>query len=322
MQTITVEKIYKDRKDFLELILLSKEDGLKRRILTNELHRPGLALSGFLDRFPSKRTQVLGETEIAFLRDKTPEQRKEILQRIFRFEVPCIIVTKGIHPPPELIEIADSKNIPIFQTRLTTTELMHRLSVVLDNVFAPYTTMHGTLVDVYGVGLLYTGKSGIGKSECALDLVERGHRLVADDVIRVVKKAPDVVVGTGNELLGHCMELRGIGIIDIEKLFGIRAIRLQKRVEVEVRLVLWDDKSEYERLGLDEAFTTILGVEIPIVNIPVSPGKNITVISEVIAMNHMLKTYGQDSAKEISRRLSEEIYRRKTTYEYLESDIE
>jgi HPr kinase/phosphorylase len=322
LQIYTVEKLYKDRKDFLELILLSREDGLKRKILTNEIHRPGLALSGFLERFPNKRTQILGETEIAYLRNQEPQARRMILERMFKLEIPCVIVTKSINPPPELLEIANSRNISVFQSLLSTTELMHRLAVVLDNVFALQTTLHGTLVDVYGVGLLYTGKSGIGKSECALDLVERGHRLVADDVIRVIKKAPDVVVGTGSELLGHCMEVRGIGIIDIEKLFGIRAIRLQKRIEVEVRLVFWDNESEYERLGLDDKFTAILGVEIPIVVIPVSPGKNITVISEVIAMNHMLKTYGQDSAQEISRRLSEEIYRRKTTYEYLESDIE
>ncbi len=177
-------------------------------------------------------------------------------------------------------------------------------------------------MDVYGVGLLYTGKSGIGKSECALDLVERGHRLVADDIVQVIKKAPDVIVGTGSELLGHHMEVRGIGIIDIEKLFGIRAIRLQKRIEVEVRLVYWKDETDYERLGIEDKFTTILGVELPVVSIPVSPGKNITVISEVISMNHMLKVYGQNPAKEFSKRLSEELYRQQMTREYLESDFE
>ena len=183
-------------------------------------------------------------------------------------------------------------------------------------------TKHGTLVDVYGVGLLYTGKSGIGKSECALDLVERGHRLVADDMVKITRKTQSTIIGSSNELLGHHMEVRGIGVIDVEKLFGIRAIRLQKRVEVEVRLSYWEGGSEYERLGLEDRYTTILGVEIPVLVIPISPGKNITVISEVIAMNHMLKVYGENAAVQLSKRLSERIHRQAATVEYLESDYE
>jgi HPr kinase/phosphorylase len=169
---------------------------------------------------------------------------------------------------------------------------------------------------------MYIGKSGVGKSECALDLVARGHRLVADDMVTIVKKAPQVLVGTGNELLRHHMEVRGIGIIDIEKLFGIRAIRMQKRIEVQVNLVHWDDKQEFERLGIENKYTTILGVEIPLVKLPVTPGKDISVISEVIAMNHMLKIYGRDSAREFSKRLSDEIYRKRAVGEFLESDLE
>jgi HPr kinase/phosphorylase len=182
--------------------------------------------------------------------------------------------------------------------------------------------VHGTLVDVYGVGLLYTGKSGIGKSEVALDLVERGHRLVADDVIRINRRGADVIMGTGAELLGHHMEIRGVGIIDIEQLFGIRSIRLQKRIEVEVNLALWSETEEYERLGVEEKRTTILGVEIPYVRVPISPGKNITVISEVIAMNHMLKVYGKNSAIEFSEKLSQRLSRESSSMEYLESDFE
>ena len=171
--------------------------------------------------------------------------------------------------------------------------------------------------------MLYTGKSGIGKSECALELIKRGHRLVADDMINVVKKSQNLIVGSASELLGHHMEVRGIGVIDIERLFGIRAIRMQKRVEVEVRLVLWDEtKDKYERLGMEEKYTTVLGVEMPVVTIPVSPGKNITVISEVIAMNHMQKTYGENAAVEFSRRLTEKIQRQLATRDYLQSDYE
>ncbi len=322
MENIEVEKLYKDRKDFLELNLLNSEEGLKKKILNNEIHRPGLALSGYTDRFAHERTQVIGETEISFLQSLDQTKRKELLERVFRFDIPCIIISKNIYPPSDLLEIADRTKTPVFQSRLSTTELTNRLSLYLDNIFAPHTTMHGTLVDVYGVGLLYTGKSGIGKSECALDLVERGHRLVADDVVQIIRKTPEVIVGTGSELLGHHMEIRGVGIIDLERLFGIRAVRIQKRIEVEVRLVLWRDDLEYERLGIENKFTRILGVEIPVVTIPISPGKNITVISEVIAMNHMLKVYGQDPAKEFSKKLSEEISRKKLVSDYLESDME
>jgi HPr kinase/phosphorylase len=322
MENITVEKLYKERKDFLELTLLTNEDGLKKKILNNEIHRPGLALSGYTDRFAYERTQVIGETEISFLQSLDQRRRVELLQKVFRFDIPCIIVSKNIYPPLELLEMADQAKTPVFQSRLSTTELTNRLSLYLDNIFAPNTSLHGTLVDVYGVGLLYTGKSGIGKSECALDLVERGHRLVADDIVNIFRKTPEVIVGTGTEILGHLMEIRGVGIIDIEKLFGIRSVRVQKRIEVEVRLVLWEDDLEYERLGIENKYTRILGVEIPVVIIPVSPGKNITVISEVIAMNHMLKIYGQDPAKEFSKKLSEEITRKMKASDYLESDLE
>lgn len=163
---------------------------------------------------------------------------------------------------------------------------------------------------------------GIGKSECALDLVERGHRLVADDMVRITRKTQTTIMGSANELLGHHMEVRGIGVIDVEKLFGIRSIRLQKRVEVEVRLTYWEEGQQYERLGIEDRYTTILGVEIPVVVIPISPGKNITVISEVIAMNHMLKVYGENAAEELSRRLSERLHRQARTTEYLEADYE
>ncbi len=322
METVTVEKMYRERKKALELTLLTNEDGLKKRIPTNEISRPGLALAGFMERFASQRTQVLGETEMTFLSCRDESGRKRAVENFFKFDLPCVIITKGLTPPPELLEAANQKGVPVFSTRLSTVEFINRLSAYLDNLFAPHTTLHGTLVDVYGVGLLYTGKSGVGKSECALDLVERGHRLVADDVVKIIRKSPQVLVGTGSELLRHHMEIRGIGIIDIEKLFGIRAIRMQKRIEVQVNLVHWDDQIEFERLGIEEKYTTILGVEIPVVMIPVSPGKDITVISEVIAMNHMLKIYGHSSAEEFSRRLSQEIYRRKAAGEFLESDLE
>jgi HPr kinase/phosphorylase len=322
MSDLTVGRLYKDRKDFFELTLLNSEENLKKVIFNSEIHRPGLALTGFLERFPSQRVQILGETEMTYINKLKTDELVEMCEKIFCINLPLVIIAKGFTPPIDFLAIADKHKTAVFSSRLTTSELTNRLSVVLDTIFAPTITIHGTLVDVYGVGLLYTGKSGVGKSEIALDLIERGHRMVADDVINITRKAPDLIVGTGSELLGQHMEIRGIGIIDVEKLFGIRAIRLQKRVEVEVHLTFWHDDLDYERLGIEEHRTTILGVSIPQVTIPISPGKNITVISEVIAMNHMLKVYGENTAAEFSKRLSERIHRQTMTKDYLEADYE
>jgi len=322
MPELTVGKFFEDRKDVFDLTLLNSNAGMKKLISNAEIHRPGLALTGFFERFPSQRTQILGETEMTYLNQLGSEMLHNTAERLFSSNIPLLITSKGITPPIDFLAVADKYETGVFSSRLTTSELTNRLSVVLDMIFAPSIMVHGTLVDVYGVGLLYTGKSGIGKSEIALDLIERGHRLVADDVIKIVRKAPDLIVGTGAELLGHHMEIRGIGIIDIEKLFGIRAIRLQKRIEAEVHLTEWSDDLEYERLGIDDTKTTILGVTIPQVNVPISPGKNITVISEVIAMNHMLKVYGENSAADFSRRLAQRLQRQSMIKDYLESDYE
>lgn len=323
MAETTVEKLFQARKRDLELTLISgNEQCLHRIIRSPEIHRPGLALAGFFDRFPAERIQILGATEMAFITTLSPEHLAAAADRILSAGVPAVFVSKGITPPEDFCAVAASNNVAVFSSRLTTSDLVARLSAFLDHTFAPSTNLHGTLVDVYGVGLLYTGKSGIGKSEVALDLVERGHRLVADDICKVTRVSPDVLIGSSSELLGHHMEIRGVGIIDIEELFGIRAIRLQKRIEVEVRLTLWEDTEAYERLGIEERSTTILGVHLPILYIPISPGKNITVISEVIAMNHMLKVYGENSALELSKKLAQRLSRQSSVRDYLESDFE
>ena len=323
MADITVEKLTESRKQDLDLTLLtSNSDGLKKIINNPELHRPGLALTGFYERFASKRVQILGETEATYLSQLSEDRLKEISGKMFDYGLPLVIITKGIAPPAGFIEAADLSGTCVFSSKLTTAELTTKLSAYLDHLFAPSIMVHGSLMDVYGVGLLYTGKSGIGKSEIALDLVERGHRLVADDVVKITRAAPDVLLGNSSELLGHHMEIRGIGIIDIEELFGIRAIRLQKRIEVEVNLTLWSETEEYERLGLEDKRTKVLGVEIPIVRVPISPGKNITVISEVIAMNHMQKVYGENAALEFTKKLSQTLSRQSVTKDYLESDFE
>lgn len=323
MADITVEKLTESRKQDLDLTLLtSNSDGLKKIINNPELHRPGLALTGFYERFASKRVQILGETEATYLSQLSEDRLKEISRKMFDYGLPLVIIAKGIAPPEGFIEAADLSGTCVFSSKLTTAELTTKLSAYLDHLFAPSIMVHGSLMDVYGVGLLYTGKSGIGKSEIALDLVERGHRLVADDVVKITRAAPDVLIGNSSELLGHHMEIRGIGIIDIEELFGIRAIRLQKRIEVEVNLTLWSETEEYERLGLEDKKTKVLGVEIPILRVPISPGKNITVISEVIAMNHMQKVYGENAALEFTKKLSQTLSRQSVTKDYLESDFE
>jgi HPr kinase/phosphorylase len=322
MPQLTVEQLLKEKTEFLELYVLQGGLGLKKQIPSNNISRPGLALAGYTERFSYSRTLILGKTEISFLSSLPPKELESRLKQFFSFDIPLLVITKALEPPPALIVEAAANNVPVLQSNLTTAEFIIRISSYLDNIFAPRTSIHGTLVDVYGVGLLYTGKSGIGKSECALDLVERGHRLVADDVVTIIRKAPDVIMGVADERIGHHMEIRGLGIIDIEKLFGIRAVRLQKRIEVEVRLEQWDDATEYDRLGIEDKYTTVLGVEIPVVTIPVSPGKNITVISEIISMNHMLKVYGERPAEKFIQRLSEELTRRKLTTEYLEADME
>ncbi len=323
MAGMTVEKLFNARNQYLELTRLSSsEESMNKEILQPEVHRPGLALTGFLERFAHKRVQVLGETEMAYISRLSHDRLREISHILFEHNIPMVIISKGIAPPSEFIQAADRFHTGVYSSRLTTAELISRLSAYLDHVFAPSITVHGTLVDVYGVGLLYTGKSGIGKSEVALDLVERGHRLVADDVVKITRTIQEVIIGSGEELLGHHMEIRGVGIIDIEELFGIRAIRLQKRIEVEVNLALWSETGEYERLGIEDKRTSILGVEIPFIVVPISPGKNITVISEVIAMNHMLKVYGENSALEFSKKLSERLSRLSSTKDYLESDSE
>ncbi|HEX9750174.1 MAG TPA: HPr(Ser) kinase/phosphatase [candidate division Zixibacteria bacterium] len=322
MEAVTAERLLEERRNQFELTVIAGRVGLKRKILNAEIHRPGLALSGYLERYPHQRTQVLGETEMAYLASLTSERRSEILEPLFALGLPMVVVTKNQECPAEMAALADLCQTPLLSSRLSTTDFIARLSTYLDVQFAPTTQIHGTLVDVYGVGLLFTGRSGIGKSEIALDIVERGHRLVADDVVRITKRGAQVIIGTAGEHLGHHMEIRGVGIINIEKLFGIRAVRLQKRIEVEVRLELWHEGAEYERLGLDDRFTSILGTEIPLVTVPLSPGKNITVIAEVIAMNHMLKVYGVHTPREFSKTLHEEMMRRHATAQYLESDAE
>lgn len=291
----------KGREFGLEVIHEGKS--AKLPITVSDVNRPGLALAGFTENFLYERIQILGETETLYLNTLSDAQRRAAIDHLFERDLPCLIVSKGLPIDPHILQRCQEREVPLLRTRMSTTPFIHVLTAHLNNEFAPTTTKHGSLVDVYGVGLLFTGDSGIGKSETALDLVERGHRLVADDIVIVSRRPPNILVGNANELVGHRMEIRGVGIIDIREMFGVRATRVRKRIEVEVRLVKWDPESPYDRLGLEERTRSILGCRLPYVTIPLVPGKNVSVLAEVVAMNHLIRSTGRNPAAELDERL-------------------
>jgi HPr kinase/phosphorylase len=321
-QAFTVQRLLELMRDPLQLELVGDSAGLSREITSSEVSSPGLVLAGYVERFPARRIQVFGETEIAYLNSLDPERRRELLEVFFSFAVPCVIITKAQKLPRELTEIASRAQVPVLRTALKTAEFYRRIKPALADEFAPSATLHGSLADVYGVGLLFVGQSGIGKSECVLDLVERGHRLVADDLVIATRRGNDVIIGRGLELQGHHMEIRGVGVIDVQAVFGIRAVRQQKRIEVVVQLEEWDKAAVIDRTGLDGATTTILDVEIPKVTIPLNPGKNITVVAEVVAMNHLLRYSGVDPAEAFNQRLITRMRSAADLRQYLAEDNE
>ncbi len=302
--------------------MLTGDAGLDRAVPAAEVSNPGLVLAGYTARFTPDRLYVLGETEIAYLGALPAAERRQRLEHLCALGCPGLFVTKGLQVPDELLELGRAHGVAVIRSRLKTAEFYNRLKPFLEEVFSAQTAIHGSLADVYGVGLLFMGRSGIGKSECVLDLVERGHRLVADDVVLVRRLGHDVLIGRGHEHQHHFMEIRGIGLIDIAALFGIRAVRQQKRIEVVVQLEDWDSNAAYERTGLEGAETEILEVKLPKVLVPLNPGKNITVIAEIVAMRHLLKYSGVDSAREFNARLIGRMQERSHIREYLEEDYE
>jgi len=314
MTGLRVRDLLERKGDPLQLEALTGEVGIERVITTPEASSPGLVLAGYTKRFAAHRIHVLGETEITYLASLGAAERRASLETFLRFDLPCVVISKGQDPPPELVELARAQGVPVIRTKLKTAEFYRRLKPFLDEAFAPNTTVHASLADVFGVGLLFLGRSGIGKSECVLDLVERGHRLVADDIVHVI--------GRGHELARHYMEIRGVGLIDIRALFGVRAVRQQKRIEVVVQLDDWDATREYDRTGLDGQTTQLLDITLPLVTVPLNPGKNLTVICEVVAMNHLLRYSGVDSAKHFNERLLKRMAERRELQQYLEEDYE
>jgi HPr kinase/phosphorylase len=323
---ISVGELYKLAHEKTKLRPINGEVGFGRLINDKNVHRPGLALAGFVDLFTYNRIQIFGNTEVQFLGSLKEDERLRSFQTILQFEIPCMIFTDRNEVEPELVDLATARGISIFGTTLETTRFVYILGEFLDDIFAPSTVVHGSLVDVYGIGLLFLGRSGIGKSELALDLVERGHRLVADDAVQVVRQGEDILIGKSSKIAQHFMEVRGMGVIDVRSVFGIRAVRKRKRIEVVVELEEWDPKEDYTRTGLDHEYISILGAEVPLVKLPILPGKNITVIAEVVALNHLLRSYDYDAAEVFNRIIVDAIKKKKKegtgASRYFEKDIE
>ncbi len=322
---VTVGALFESNKERLRLTSLNGDVGFKRLIKTRDIHRPGLALTGYVDLFTYDRVQIIGNTEIRYLNHLSKADRENAFSKLMEFRLPTIVVTNNNRVGKELIAIATGRGISIMRSPLETTTLTYLLSDYLDDQFASQTVAHGSFMDVYGIGVLLIGRSGIGKSEIALDLVERGHRLVADDVVMITRKGEGILMGAGTDVVKHFMEIRGLGLIDVRAIFGVRSIRFQKRVEIVVELEEWRRNKEYTRTGLEHLTTKLLGVELPLVKLPIFPGKNVTVITEVIALDYLLKHYGYDASREFAKRLEAAISEKtkgKRVIDYFEHDFE
>ncbi len=306
MKVVVIRDFFDQKKKDLALSLLTEPETLNKKLASPHLNRPGLALAGYLDVFASDRIQILGEVEVRYLQSLKEEVMLERVRNLFKTDIPCIIVTKGLTLPPALEFLANDLNIPILSSRISTIQLIQQLSRYLLDLFALEKTLHATLVDVFGLGILLTGKSGIGKSECALDLIHRGHSLVGDDLI-TLRFLDDRLFGKSPREFGYFMEIRGVGYVNVERMFGIERVRRQKTIDLQIELMPWQENMDYERIGLGNNYAEHLGVKLPIIFLPVSPGKNVSVIVEVAAMNMILKGTGYDAAEDFNRRVNEEI---------------
>jgi HPr kinase/phosphorylase len=297
-------------KDILEkfnLELISGEEGINRPITMSDISRPGIEMAGYFEYYPAERVQLLGKTELSFYSGLSSRDKASRMERLCTDITPGIIVTRGLEVPLELIEASEREAVPVLRTNMKTTRFFSRLTNYLESMLAPTTAVHGVLVDVYGIGVLITGKSGVGKSETALELVKRGHRLVADDCVEIRQEDQDTLVGTSPELIEHLLEIRGLGIINVMTLFGAGAVRSNKRITLVINLELWDPKKQYDRLGLDEEKVKIIDTEVTKLTVPVRPGRNLAVIIEVAAMNYRLKRMGVNAAQQFTARLSDVI---------------
>ncbi|QHS23256.1 HPr kinase/phosphorylase [Virgibacillus sp. MSP4-1] len=297
-------------KDIIErfnLELVAGKNGIHREIVKSDISRPGLEMAGYFKHYAAERIQLLGKTEISFFSELSDDMRQDRVKRLCTDVTPGIIISRAMDVPQELIEAGQNAGVPIMRSPLKTTSVISRMTNYLESKFAPFTAIHGVLVDIYGVGVLITGQSGVGKSETALELVKRGHRLVADDSVEIRQEDLDTLIGNSPPLIEHLLEIRGLGIIDVMTLFGAGAVRSHKRITLVINLELWDKDKQYDRLGLDEETMKIMDVELPQATIPVRPGRNLAVIIEVAAMNFRLKRMGINAARDFTQRLTQMI---------------
>lgn len=298
-----------DFKRALSLTELSPSTKTEWDIKTVDLNRPGMQFCGFYEYFAYDRPQVIGKVEMTYLEAMDPEPRRQMLKQYFSYALPCVIVCREMIPPRELLSEAKAADIPVYQSSMVTTRFSFLATNYLNRVLAPRITRHGVLVDVYGIGILITGESGVGKSEAALELIKRGHQLVADDVVDICRVSDDRLTGESPEMIRHFMEIRGVGIIDIRAMFGVGSVIMNKSIDMVMHMEKWVEGKEYDRMGLDEEYTTILGVKVPHQLMPVRPGRNLAIIIEVAARNLGLKRLGYSAAHELDRRLNEMILR-------------
>ncbi|HEX4825541.1 MAG TPA: HPr(Ser) kinase/phosphatase [Candidatus Polarisedimenticolaceae bacterium] len=305
--SITIgEMLVDDAASALGLTLLAGAMGLENVVDRPRIQKPGLALAGFLEYVHPGRIQILGKSEISYISERAAAERSRIVSQFCRQGASCFVVTAGLTPPDELVQEAERNGVPLLRTELSSSSAIELLTRYLEDRLAPRAVVHGVLLDIYGLGVLLLGDSGVGKSECAIDLVVRGHRLVSDDVVEIRRRG-DALVGTGPELTRYHMELRGVGIINVKELFGVASVRLTKFVEFVIKLDPWKPGKRYDRLGLDEQRHEILGAPLPYVEMPVGPGRNLSVLIEVAARNHLLKLKGYHPARELARRLGERM---------------
>lgn len=309
----TVADLFKQHSETLGLEIIAGDKGLKRRIQIPEAHRPGLALSGYLKNHSAKRILIFGRNEIEYLRELTPELRYQRLRSLLAPATPAVIIARRYIPPLELKSLSEETQIPLLRTSMTTMNLSSKLTMLLTEEFAPSMSVHGTLVEVFGVGVLIKGDSSVGKSEAALGLIERGHRLISDDVVKVRKREGSYLEGFGAKLTRHHMEIRGIGIINVANLYGAVCVRDNKSIDIVVKLELWNDAHFYDRVGLDEKYCDLLGIQVPYHVLPVKPGRDVVLLLETIALNHRLKGMGYNSAKEFNAKLLDVIVTKNRT---------
>lgn len=307
MTAIKVARLLEDTDYELHLSLVAGADGLDRLISSTRIQKPGLALTGFTEHLHEERVQVFGNTEISYLKTLPEPRQREVLDKLFTANLACVVVTKSLDIPKALIDSCNEAHLALMKSPLSSSGFIQQIQRFLDEALTASASLHGVLLDVFGVGILLLGKSGIGKSEIALDLVMRGHRLVADDIVDVTGRRGAAVYGVGNSMIQHHMEIRGLGIINIKDLFGVASVRDRKKIELVVEMVEWDPHREYDRLGVEESTMNIVGVEVPHAVVPVRPGRNMATIIEVAARNHLLKLQGHHSAREFAERLNRMI---------------